>query len=381
MRVPKILLFMSLTIGIIGLPQSGKTTLFHSLTRLNASKRTGSGHKPNQAHVLVPDSRLDRLSAIFEPRKTTPATVDFLDVAAAGGESEEKGALGRRVLGSFRTVDTLLEVVRCFPHQYLGAPHPVDDLENLELELLISDLTVVQNTLERNKKMAADARVWFDTVRSALEEGRRPATVTAEGDAASAGSTLSSMRSGTVPESARPFLQSMSLLVGKPCIVCANIADDQVGSEENDPLVGASRKWAAENQRRFFTVCAAIEEEIAQLSPEEVGDFLADLGIAESGLDKLIQAAYRSLDLMTFFTVGEDECRAWTVRVGATAPQAAGKIHSDLEKGFIRAEVVTADDLLEQKSIAACRDKGMLRVEGRSYVVKDGDVLNIRFNV
>lgn len=357
---------MSLTIGIIGLPQSGKTTLFHALTRLDESKRaSASSQKPNQAHVLVPDKRLDDLSAIFKPKKTTPATVDFLDVAATGAETEEKGALGKRVLGAFRTVDTLLEVVRCFDHPYLGEAKPLDDLENLELELLISDLTVIQNTLERNKKMAADARGWFEGVAKTLEDGQRPAP-----------DVMSKM-----PESAKPFAQSMSLLVLKPGIVCANIGDDLIGSEDSDPRVAAARRWAEANHRRFFTACASIEQEVAQLDADEATAFMHDLGIQESGLDKIIQAAYRSLDLMTFFTVGDDECRAWTVRVGACAPEAAGKIHSDLEKGFIRAEVCTAVDLLENKTTGACRDKGLLRLEGKTYVVQDGDVLNIRFNV
>lgn len=357
---------MSLTIGIIGLPQSGKTTLFHALTRLDESKRgSSSGQKPNQAHVQVPDQRLERLSALFTPKKTTPATVDFLDVAASGADSQEKGALGKRVLGAFRTVDTLLQVVRCYDHDYLGDAKPVDDLENLELELLISDLTVIQNTLERNRKMAADARTWFESVVKALEDGTRPpADVVAK-----------------IPESAKPFVQSMSLLVLKPVIVCANIADGVIGSEEGNARVMAAKAWAEANGRQFFTVCASIEEELAQLEPEEAKTFMADLGIKESGLDKIIEAAYRSLDLMTFFTVGEDECRAWTVRVGACAPEAAGRIHSDLEKGFIRAEVVTTDDLLAQGTYAACRDKGLLRLEGKTYVVHDGDILNIRFNV
>lgn len=357
---------MSLTIGIIGLPQSGKTTLFHALTRVDEAKRQGAGsQKSNQAHVLVPDPRLDRLSAIFVPKKTTPATIDFLDVAAAGGDTEEKGALGKRVLGGFRTVDTLLEVVRCFSHPYLGEAHPTDDLDNLELELLISDLTVIQNTLERNKKMAADARTWFESLIATLEEGQRPSSAVLAG----------------MPESAKPFAQSMSLLVAKPCIVCANVADDAIGREDSDARVAAARKWAQEHQRQFFTVCGSMEGELAQLSEEEAQAFMRDLGIEESGLDKIIQSAYRSLDLMTFFTVGEDECRAWTVHVGASAPQAAGKIHTDLEKGFIRAEVVTADDLLAQGTIHSCRDKGLLRLEGKTYVVQDGDVLNIRFNV
>jgi GTP-binding protein YchF len=357
---------MSLTIGIIGLPQAGKTTIFHALTRLDESKRaSASANKPNQARVQVPDRRLDNLSAIFVPKKTTPATIDFLDVAASGADTEEKGALGKRVLGAFRTVDTLLEVVRCFPHPYQGEPRPVDDLENLELELLISDLSVIQNTLERNKKMAADARAWFESLAHTLEEGERPAPEVLD----------------KMPESAKPFAQSMSLLVAKPCIVCANISEDLIGKEESDPRIAAAKAWAESHQRQFFTVCASIEEELAQLEPAEAVAFMHDLGIEESGLDKIIYAAYRSLDLMTFFTVGEDECRAWTVRVGAPAPEAAGKIHTDLEKGFIRAEVVTAHDLLEHKTIAACRDKGLLRLEGKTYVVEDGDVLNIRFNV
>ncbi len=201
---------MSLTIGIIGLPQSGKTTLFRALTRLDDTRGgSGGGNRPHQAHVTVPDTRLDRLSAIFHPKKTTPTSVDFLDAAATLADVEEKGALGKRVLGTFRSVDTLLEVVRCFPHPYLGEAHPMDDLENLELELLISDLTVIQNTLERNRKMAPDARAWFESLASVLEEGARPDASLLDGP----------------PDSALPFVQSMALLVAKPGIVCANVPD------------------------------------------------------------------------------------------------------------------------------------------------------------
>lgn len=358
---------MSLTIGIIGLPQAGKTTLFHTLTRFDESAAGGGGgsQKPHAAHVQIPDSRLDRLSAIFLPKKHTPASIDFLDVAATGAETEEKGALGKRVLGAFRTVDTLVEVVRCFNHPYLGEARPMVDLENLELELLISDLSVIQNTLHRNKKMPADAYAWFEELGRILEEGQRPHPDVMD----------------RMPENARIFVQSMSLLVAKPCIVCANIPDDLLGKEDSDPRVAAARQYAQDHHRQFFTVCGAIEQEIAQLAPEEAQSFMEGMGIQESGLNKLIQAAYRSLNLMTFFTVGEDECRAWTARVGASAPEAAGKIHTDLEKGFIRAEVCTTEDLLELKTTAACRDKGLLRLEGKTYVVQDGDVLNIRFNI
>jgi GTP-binding protein YchF len=356
---------MSLTIGIIGLAQAGKSSLFGALTRLDEAKRGASGSKPNLARVPVPDARLDKLSAMFSPKKTTPATVDFMDVAVAGADAEEKGSLGKRVLGAFRTVDTLLDVVRVFPHPYLGAPKPADDLENLELELLISDMTVIENTLERNKKMPADARGYFESLMAPLQDGQRPPHELL----------------AKPPESARGFLQSMALLVAKPSIVCANIAEEAINGEAGEPSIGQAAAWAKSHSREFFTVCARIEEEIAQLTPEESAEFMQGLGISESGLNKIIHAAYRSLDLMTFFTVGEDECRAWTVRVGASAPEAAGKIHSDLEKGFIRAEVMTYDDFVACGSTAACRDKGLLRLEGKQYVVQDGDILNIRFNV
>lgn len=356
---------MSLSIGIIGLAQSGKTTLFHALTRLDESKRASTSQKPHLARVTVPDPRLLRLSAIFSPKKTTPATVDFLDVAATGADTEEKGALGKRVLGAFRTVDMLLDVVRCVRHPYLGEPHPRTDLDNLELELLISDLGVIENTLERNRKMPADARAFFEALKAPLEEGRRPDPKLLV----------------TVPENAKGHLQSMALLIAKPSLVCANIDEDSLGDIEGDPRVQEARAWAAEHGREFFAVSARIEEELASLPEEETTEFMAGLGIEESGLDKIIRASYHSLDLIEFFTVGEDECRAWTVHKGATAPEAAGKIHSDLEKGFIRAEVVTYDDFTLHPTMNACREKGLLRLEGKTYVVLDGDILNIRFNV
>jgi len=355
---------MSLSLGIIGLPQAGKTTLFGALTRLehDAAAQT---QKPNLARVPVPDERLDRLSEHHKPKKTTHATVDFVDVAATGADTEEKGGLGKRVLGQFRTVEALIEVVRCFPHPYLGEPRPLADLESLELELLVSDLGIVENTLDRNRKMPPAAREWFEKLRDVLQEGRRPEP----GFLAA------------VPEPAKPFAQSMSLLLAKPSIVCANVSESLLGRELDDPGVKALEAWADAHGRHFFTVCAKIEEEIAQLAPEEAREFMQELDIKESGLAKLIQASYGTLDLMTFFTVGEDECRAWTVHRGATAPESAGKIHSDLEKGFIRAEVYTYDDFVAHPTMAQIREKGLLRLEGKQYVVQDGDILNIRFNV
>ncbi|HEY3998723.1 MAG TPA: DUF933 domain-containing protein [Candidatus Xenobia bacterium] len=355
---------MSLTIGIIGLAQSGKTTLFHALTRLDTTDKAATG-KPNLARVNVPDLRLDGLSAIYSPKKTTPATVDFMDVAAALADSEEKGALGKRVLGTFRTVDTLLQVVRCFDHPYLGAPKPEADLETLELEKIISDLTVIDGTLERNKKLPADARAWFEKVRQPLADGLKPPP-----------DLLASP-----PESAKAMVASMALLIAKPTIVCANIPESALGQEASNAAWLAVQAWATREGVDCFSICARTEEEISQLNPSDAEEFMRELGITESGLAKLIRASYHSLNLMTFFTSGEDECRAWTVRRGATAPEAAGKIHTDLEKGFIRAEVVGCDDFLSRGSTAACREKGLLRLEGKTYLVQDGDIMEIRFNV
>jgi hypothetical protein len=356
---------MSLTIGIIGLTQAGKTTLFHALTRLDTSDRQSNSTKPNLARVAVPDTRLDGLSAIYSPKKTTPATVDFMDVAANLGDAEEKGALGKRVLGTFRTVDALLEVVRCFDHPYLGAAKAAADLETLELEKIISDLTIIENALERNKKMAPDAKAYFEGLCEPLRDGRKP--------------SLEQME--RVPESAKAMAQSMALLIAKPSIICANIPEGALGQEGSHGPTQEVVQWAKERGVDCFTVSARTEEEISQLSADEAKEFMSELGIATSGLDKLIAASYRSLNLMTFLTAGEDECRAWTVRRGAMAPEAAGKIHSDLEKGFIRAEVVSCTDFLERGSTAACRDKGLLRLEGKTYVVQDGDIMEIRFNV
>ncbi|MHB2018228.1 MAG: redox-regulated ATPase YchF [Candidatus Xenobia bacterium] len=357
---------MSLTIGIIGLPQSGKSTLFQALTRMNADVSSASSQKPNLARVNVPDARLDALSRIYSPKKTTATTVDFVDVAATlSGGDDQKGELGKRVLGQFRTVDTLLEVVRCFEHPYLGGARPQSDLETLELEKLISDLTVIQNTLDRNKKLPADARAFFESIARPLEEGRRP-------DAALLDAP---------PASAKPMLMSMALLIAKPSIICANIPEDALGSEDSFGPWKEVQAHAQEHGVEAFSVCARTEAELSQMSPEEAAEFMKELGIKESSLDKLIRASYHSLNLITFFTAGEDECRAWTVRNGAFAPEAAGKIHSDLEKGFIRAEVTRVDDLISLGSTAACRDKGLLRLEGKTYPVVDGDVMEIRFNV
>jgi len=291
--------------------------------------------------------------------------VDFMDVAAAGADTEEKGALGKRVLGAFRTVDALLHVVRCFQHPYLGEPRPQADLESLELELIISDLTVIENTLERNRKMPAEARHYLEALAAPLRDGRKAEEALWR----------------DIPQAARQMVSSMALLVAKPGIVCANISEQALGQEEAHHSVQEVKRWAQVVRREFFWVCASIESEIAQLSVDEAGEFMRDLGIRQSGLDKIIRASYRSLNLMTFFTVGEDECRAWTVCEGATAPQAAGKVHTDLQRGFIRAEVVTCEEFLHLGSMAACRDKGVLRLEGKQYVVQDGDIVTVRFNV
>lgn len=344
---------MSLAIGITGLAQSGKSTLFAALTAMAAEE--GPRKATPRARVPVPDERVFKLAEIFSPKKTTPTTIDFVDMPGGG-----TGGLGAQALGEIRNATALVEIVRCFDHSYLGAAQPAADLENFETELLLADLKIVEGKLERKKKLQPGELEVLEKLQAPL----------AEGDAAGL---------PALSEEEQRLISGLGLLSIKPRLFAANISEDQVG--QVTPGVQAVEAFARTRGTQAIVTCALLEAEVAALPPEERDEFLSGLGIEETGLSQMVRAGYDRLGLLTFFTVGEDECRAWTTHRGATAPEAAGEIHSDLQRGFIRAEVIHYDTFMECGTMAVARTEGKLRVEGKEYVVVDGDILNIRFNV
>ena len=352
--------------GLIGLPQSGKTTLFQLLTSAREAPRA---HGKAEAHVgvsRVPDERLDRLTALFNPKRHVPATVEFADTAA--GRADAASLLD---VVAYRNADALLHVVRAFddpalPHP-AGSVDPARDARTVEEELILADLGVVERRLERvakdlKKSATADLRMEqgiLERCRVALEGGAPVRTLGLAGD-----------------EARR--LRGFQLLSAKPLLLVVNLPEDQASAMERLDEVAGLSAVIAQAGAAAVGVCARIELEIAGLEPADAALFMADLGLRQSGLDRIIRAAYDLLGYISFFTVGEDECRAWSIPRGTPAQEAAGAIHSDIQRGFIRAEVVAWDRLLERGSLAACRDHGELRLEGKDYVVADGDVINFR---
>lgn len=358
-------------IGIFGLPLSGKTTLFNLLTGTHAETGFSTGKKKANLGVSrVPDARLDKLSAIWNPKKTTYATIRYVDVAGVE-KSAEKG-LSSEVLTNLKNTDALLLVLRAFDDE--SVPHPegsVDPLRDAKMlidEMLLSDMVIVENRLDRiAKQMKGKERD------EALAE---KALIERLGSALEGGTMICDVELG---DDERRILRGYQFLTQKPLIFAINVGEKDVPGAEAAAAklsAGLAMKGAA-----VTWMCATVEQEISELSAEDAAAFLADLGISESATDRIIRTSYGLLGLVSYFTMGEDECRAWTVKRGAKAPEAAGVIHSDLERGFIRAEVVHYDDFVNSGSVAACREKGLYRLEGKEYVVKDGDILNIRFSV
>jgi len=359
-------------IGIVGLPLSGKTTLFNLLTHAEAETGFAAGKKKaNMGVSRVPDPRLDRLSQIWNPKKTTHATIRYVDVAGVEKGAGKEGFSGE-MLTHLKNTDALLAVIRAFesdqvPHPE-GTVNPLRDLGILQSEFLLSDLIITENRLERiAKQMKGKVEKSLEVEKELLERCR---------EALEAERPLRDV--GFAPDEAR-VLKGFQFLTLKPLVVALNLgeADLPRGEELAAPVAAA---WAGPSVAVTY-LCATIEEEISRLSPEDARAFLDDLGLDTPATDRIIRTCYALLGLISFFTMGEDECRAWTVRQGTRAPQAAGAIHTDLERGFIRAETVAYDDFVAAGSQAACRERGTLRVEGKDYVVKDGDILNIRFSV